>query len=264
MRESSGSSLKGRLVSGGPPLDGAFLCSFSPALAEILGHCGFDYVVVDMEHGPGDTHAALPCLQALRAAGVFSVIRIPVNDPTWAKKALDLGPDGIMIPMVESAEEAAMAISACNHPPKGIHGAARGIIGASRYGLDLDYSKRVQDNLLVMLQIESRKGVENVTSIIDVDGVDCLMMGPRDLSATMGYLENPSGDSEVNKLLHHAETTILNSKMNVVYLAGIARANDSPTSMFDRGYHMVAGAVDISLFRNAALTNVQKFKPALA
>ncbi|MCO5614822.1 hypothetical protein L7F22_069106 [Adiantum nelumboides] len=262
MTESSRSSLKGCLLSGGRPLYGAFLCTFSPALAEILGCCGFDYVVVDMEHGLGDTQAALPCLQALQAAGVFSVIRIPVNDPTWAKKALDLGPDGIMIPMVESPEDASRAISACYYPPKGIRGAACGIIRASRYGLDLLYSKQVQDNLLVMLQIESPKGVQNIASILNVDGVDCLMMGPRDLSATMGYLDNPSGENEVNKLLHSAETAVLNSKKIGVFLAGIARPNDPPTSMFDRGYHMVAGAVDISLFRDAALANVQKFKPA--
>lgn len=202
------SSLKARLAQG-HRLYGASFCSFSPPLAEIMGYCGFDYVVVDMEHGPGSTFDAVPCLQALKAAGAFSVIRIPVNDPTWIKKALDLGPDGIMIPMVQTAEEAAMAVAACRYPPKGIRGAACGIIRASRYGLDIDYPQKVEDNLLIMLQIESEKGVENAAKIAAVDGVDCIMMGARDLSFSMGLCDNPAREDEVNEILHQAEAEVL-------------------------------------------------------
>lgn len=254
--------LKARLAAG-QPLYGAFLCSFSPSLAEILGYSGYDYVVVDMEHGPGDTIAALPCLQALKAAGTFSVLRIAANDPPLAKKALDLGPDGIMIPMVQTSEEAAMAVAACRYPPKGIRGAACGIIRASKYGINPGYSRKVEDELLVMLQIESKKGVENVTEIAAVEGVDCLMMGPRDLSSSIGYLDDPAGDQEVNELLHRAERDVLAAKRSGLFLAGMARAKDPPPAMFHRGYHMVVGTADISLFRDAALGDIQKHKPVL-
>ncbi|MCO5550022.1 hypothetical protein L7F22_003499 [Adiantum nelumboides] len=255
------SSLKARLAQG-HRLYGASFCSSSPPLAEIMGYCGFDYVVVDMEHGPGSTLDALPCLQALKAAGAFSVIRIPVNDPTWAKKALDLGPDGIMIPMVQTAEEAVMAVAACRYPPKGIRGAACGIIRASRYGLDINYPAKVEDSLLIMLQIESEKGVENVAEIAAIDGVDCIMMGARDLSYSMGLCDNLAKEHEVDKLLHQAEAAALAvPKSTQVYLAGVTRASDPPPSMYERGYQMVGGCGDLSLFREAALANVRKYKP---
>ncbi|MCO5607005.1 hypothetical protein L7F22_061196 [Adiantum nelumboides] len=225
------SSLKARLAQGHRLYGGSF-CSSSPPLAEIMGP---------------------------ESGRAFSVIRIPVNDPTWAKKALD----HIMIPMVQTEEEAVMAVAACRYPPKGIRGAACGIIRALRYGLDIDYPAKVEDSLLIMLQIESEKaGVENVAEIAAVDGVDCIMMGACDLSYSMDLCDNPAKEHEVDKLLHQADTAALAvPKSTQVYLAGVTRASDPPPSMYERGYQMVGGCGDLSLFREAALANVRKYKP---
>lgn len=145
-------TLKERLRNG-EQLYGAFSVSFSPVVAEILGWSGYDFVVVDMEHGPGDTMAALPILQALASTGTPAILRIPANDPVWAKKALDLGPAGIMFPMINDASAARDAVSACRYPPAGIRGAAFPIVRAARYGLDPSYLSRCEDDLLIMCQV---------------------------------------------------------------------------------------------------------------
>lgn len=145
-------TLKERLRDG-EQLYGAFSVSFSPVVAEILGWAGYDYVVVDMEHGPGDTMAAVPMLQALASTGTPAILRLPVNDPVWAKKALDLGPAGIMFPMINDAAAARDAVRSCRYPPAGVRGAAFPIVRAARYGLDPDYLSRCEDDLLIMCQV---------------------------------------------------------------------------------------------------------------
>lgn len=252
-------SLKARLASG-QRLYGAFLNSFSPPMAEILGWAGYDYVVVDMEHGPGDTFSALPCLRALAATNTPSILRIAANDPVLAKKALDLGPSGIMIPMIENAQEASRAVASCRYPPRGIRGAAHPIIRASKFGMDGNYLKKCEEDLLIMLQIESKQAVERIPEIAAVEGVDCLMMGPADVSSSIGLLQDP-GHEEVKALLYKAEEKILSAR---VYLGGFAMPDDPPQELHKRGYHMVAGTVDVVLFRNAALADIKANKPKSA
>ena len=112
-------SLKKRLSSG-ERLYGAFLETCSPVVAEILGLSGYDYVVIDMEHSPGGATDALPILHALSGTPAHAIIRVAENNPVCLKKALDLGPAGVMIPSVDSAEDAKKAVAACRYPPKGI------------------------------------------------------------------------------------------------------------------------------------------------
>ncbi|MCO5563086.1 hypothetical protein L7F22_016722 [Adiantum nelumboides] len=250
--------LKARLASG-ESLYGAFLCSFSPTLAEILGRAGYDYVVIDMEHGPGDTFAALPCMQALAAAGVPAIVRIAANDPVLMKKAMDLGPQGVMVPTIETTTDAEKAVASCRYPPRGNRGAAHPIVRASMYGLDISYLQMCDnDELLKILQIESSEAVERIPDIAAVDGVDCLMLGPTDLSSSIGYLHD-LGQENVMKLMHRAEKSVL-SAPSTTYLGGFAMPHDPPEEMRKRGYHIISGAVDLALFRNAAVADVKANK----
>lgn len=123
----------------GETLYGLFLRSFSPVLAEITGHAGYDYVVVDMEHGYGDIPDALPSLQALSATGTPAILRLPECSQTWAKKALDVGPQGVTFPLIDTPEMARKAVSYCRYPPNGLRGAAHPVVRGSKYGLDKDY-----------------------------------------------------------------------------------------------------------------------------
>ncbi|CAM0952569.1 unnamed protein product [Alopecurus aequalis] len=261
-------SLKSRLANG-DTLYGLFLLSFSPTLAEIAGLAGYDYVVVDMEHGPGGITEALACLRALDAARTPAVLRLPVACPVWAKKALDLGPAGLMLPAVESPAAAAEAISYCRYPPRGIRGAAYPIVRASAYGLDDSYVSRCEDDTLIICQVETAAGVAEIDAIAAIEGVDVVQMGPLDLSASMGYLWDP-GNRKVRATLREAEKKVLEARKkkdaapetNAAYLGGFAMPNDPPEQLKLRGYNMVAGAVDIGLFRKAALENVKRFKEA--
>ncbi|XP_020684168.1 uncharacterized protein LOC110100826 [Dendrobium catenatum] len=257
-------SLKSRLAAG-ETLYGLFLLSSSPTLAEIAGLAGYDYVVVDMEHGPGGISDALPCLRALASTGTAAVLRLPETSASWAKKALDLGPQGLMFPMIEDATAAELAISFCRFPPRGVRGSAHTVIRASAYGIDDSYLTCCEEDLLIMCQIESVTAASNIVAIAAVDGVDCLQMGPLDLSASMGYLCDP-GNRKVRAMLREVERTVLalrkagKEMASTPYLSGFAMPFDPPGDMKMRGYHMVAGAVDVGMFRKAAVEDVMRFR----
>ncbi|XP_020587892.1 uncharacterized protein LOC110029792 [Phalaenopsis equestris] len=259
-------SLKSRLTAG-ETLYGLFLLSSSPTLAEIAGLAGYDYVVIDMEHGPGGISDALSSLRALAGTGTAAVIRLPETSATWTKKALDLGPQGVMFPMIEDARAAELAVSFCRFPPRGVRGSAHPLIRASAYGINDNYLNCCEDDLLIMCQIESVAAANNIEAIAGVDGVDCLQMGPLDLSASMGYLWDP-GNSKVRVMLREVERRVLGLRKDgeemasTPYLAGFAMPFDPPEDMKLRGYHMVAGAADVGMFRKAAVEDVMRFRLA--
>ncbi|XP_030951790.1 uncharacterized protein LOC115975227 [Quercus lobata] len=256
-------NLKSRLHNN-ETLYGIFLLTFSPTLAEIAGLSGYDFVVLDMEHGPGGIPEALACLHALTATNTPAILRLPESSAAWAKKALDLGPQGLMFPMIESPIEAQEAVSYCRFPPRGVRGSAHTVVRASNYGIDEGYLSNYEDELLIMCQVESVEGVKHVDEIAAVDGVDCVQMGPLDLSASMGYLWDP-GNKKVKDMLRVAERAVLNSEggNGGAYLSGFALPYDGPDDLRKRGYHMVSGAVDVGLFRSAAVEDVKKFKRGL-
>ncbi|XP_074265018.1 uncharacterized protein LOC141587429 [Silene latifolia] len=259
-------TLKTRLGNG-ETLYGLFLCSFSPTLAEIAGHAGYDFVVIDMEHGFGGIPEALDCLRALSATSTPAIIRLPESTETWAKKALDLGPQGIMFPMIQSHKDARKAVSYCRYPPDGVRGAAHPIVRASGYGVHAaSYLGSCHEDLLIMCQVESLHAADKVDEIAAVDGVDCIQMGPLDLSASMGYLWDPA-NKKVRQTLHKVEKAVLKSskpgKSGGPYLCGFAMPHDTPQDLRSRGYHMISGAVDVAMFRSAAVEDVTNFKLSL-
>ncbi|XP_051149585.1 uncharacterized protein LOC127264184 [Andrographis paniculata] len=252
----SSNSLKSRLQNG-ETLYGIFLLSFSPTIAEISGFAGYDFAVVDMEHGHGGISDALPCLRALAATNTAAILRLPESSAAWAKKALDIGPQGIMFPMIDSPKSARKAVSYCRYPPAGVRGAAHPIVRASNYGINEGYLTSYEEELLIMCQVESEEAVEKIDEISAVDGVDCVQMGPLDLSGSMGYLWDP-GHKKVKEVLRKAEKAVL--KGGRAYLSGFAMPHDAPPEMRRRGYHMVAGATDMGLYRSAVVEDVKKFK----
>ncbi|KAL8535578.1 hypothetical protein ACS0TY_011274 [Phlomoides rotata] len=253
-------SLKSRLKNG-ETLYGIFLLTFSPTIAEIAGLAGYDFAVVDMEHGHGGISGALPCLHALAATNTAAILRLPESSAAWAKKALDLGPQGIMFPMIDGPKSARKAVSYCRFPPNGVRGSAHTIVRASDYGIDAGYLANYEEELVIMCQVESEEGVKKIDEICGVDGVDCIQMGPLDLSASMGYLWDP-GHKKVKEAMRGAEKAVL--KGGGAYLSGFVMPHDGAEDLRRRGYHMVAGAADIGLFRSAAVEDVRKFKVSFA
>ncbi|CAH8382893.1 unnamed protein product [Eruca vesicaria subsp. sativa] len=255
-------SLKSRLGKG-ENLYGLFLLSLSPEIAEIAALSGYDFIIVDLEHGAGGIREALNCIRAIEAAGCSSVVRVPDISQAWAKKALDLGAGGIMFPMVENGRSASDAVSFCRYRPDGVRGCAYTVVRDSKFGFDQAYLANYVDDLLVMCQIESEEGVKNVDEIVAVDGMDCVMMGPRDLSASLGLLHDPS-NPKVKSAMRTAETAVLASDPvnGGAYLAGMASAHDTSKDLWSRGYHIVLGSADVSLFKKAAVDDVKANKKA--
>jgi 2-keto-3-deoxy-L-rhamnonate aldolase RhmA len=173
-------------VLNGDIMAGTFLNLGSSLTAEVTGKAGFDWVVIDLEHGAGDRQELLLQVQALEITPVIPVVRIAWNDPVRFKRVLDLGLSGVMVPYVQSPEEARQAVAAMRYPPAGIRGVAA-MNRACNFGLDFTgYFEKANENLLTLIQIETKTAVECVDEIAAVDGVDVLFVGPLDLSVSLG------------------------------------------------------------------------------
>lgn len=174
---------------------GTWLTLGSPAVAEALAHCGFDWLVVDLEHAPNNPASAVEQLRAIDAARAGggraeAIVRLAENDPVLAKRAMDIGARTLVFPNVGSADEAQAAVQAMRYPQNG-NGGVRGVAGlvrAGRYGLDPLYVKNANDQVSTIVQIESRSGVDNAAGICAIEGVDCVFLGPSDLAASLGHL----------------------------------------------------------------------------
>ncbi|ARC88291.1 HpcH/HpaI aldolase/citrate lyase family protein [Rhodovulum sp. MB263] len=162
-----------------------------PTVTECLAACGFDWIVIDGEHGPMEVTDALPALQAVAGyPGATAVVRPAINDWVLIKRHLDQGAQTLMLPYVQSRDEAEAAVQAMRYPPRGLRGMA-GMTRACRYGLVTDYARRAEDELCLILQIETVAALERLEEIATVEGVDGIFIGPADLSASMGYPGQP-------------------------------------------------------------------------
>jgi 4-hydroxy-2-oxoheptanedioate aldolase len=252
-------TLKARMAAG-DSVFGAWVGSGAPVAAEVMAHLGFDFLVIDQEHGLGELSDAVSCLRAAESSNTPCVVRAPWNDPIWLKRGLDAGIDSWMIPSVETAEEAAAAVRACRYPPAGTRGYAAPIVRASTYGVVGDYTPRANDNQLMILQIESARAVENTEAICAVPGVDVVFIGCNDLAGSIGRLEQLD-HPDVRKLITRCEDIVLKSGKP---LGTVPNAGASTKELFARGYRMVVGAHDLSLMRDAGravMAEVNGYKP---
>ena len=155
--------------------------------AEICGSAGFDFVVIDAEHGPNHIQTVLQQLQALSSYAVQPVVRPTIGDVNLIKQILDVGAPSLVVPLVESAEQAEMLVRATRYPPEGIRGVAPAVARTARWGRVKNYLNEAGDEICLIVQIETRKGLDNLEAIAAVEGVDGLFIGPADLSASLGY-----------------------------------------------------------------------------
>lgn len=159
----------------------------TPAAAEIAAGAGFDWVLIDGEHAPNDIPLILAQLQAMGGAAASPVVRIPVGDARIIKQVLDLGVQTVLVPMVDTPEEAAYLARAMRYPPEGFRGTGARLARASGYGAIPDYLTTANDEVCLILQAESRKALENIDAIAATEGVDCVFIGPSDLAIDMGF-----------------------------------------------------------------------------
>ncbi|HWA49814.1 MAG TPA: aldolase/citrate lyase family protein, partial [Dongiaceae bacterium] len=203
-----GNPLKRKLYAG-EACFGAWVLSTSADMVEILSYAGLDFLLLDHEHGQGGIDTAINQLRAMKGTDCVGVLRVPTNDPVYIKRALDAGVGGILVPNVNDAAQARRVVDACKYAPAGMRGAFGGM-RAMKYGFNPGYFDTAFEDLLVAVQVENAKAIDAIPEIAAVDGIDIIFIGPRDLSATMGKL-NQFDDPEVRGQVDRATAAILKS-----------------------------------------------------
>ncbi|KVE21629.1 4-hydroxy-2-oxo-heptane-1,7-dioate aldolase [Burkholderia vietnamiensis] len=171
---------------------GLWLGLANPYSAEVVAGAGFDWLLIDGEHAPNTVPTILAQLQAIAPYPSHPVVRVPSNDPVIVKQVLDLGAQTLLVPMVQSADEARAAVAATRYPPHGMRGVGSALARASRWNRIGDYLQRANDAMAVLVQVETRAGLDAIDAIARVDGVDGVFIGPADLAADLGHLGNPA------------------------------------------------------------------------
>jgi 4-hydroxy-2-oxoheptanedioate aldolase len=171
--------------------------------AELCATAGFDWLLLDGEHAPNDLRATLEQLQAVAPYRSHPIVRPVSGDPALIKQLLDIGAQTLLVPMVDDADQARRLVSAMRYPPEGIRGVGSGVARVSRWGMRADYLDVANDEVCLLVQVESRQALDNLDSICAVDGVDGVFIGPADLSASLGHRGNP-GHPEVQATIENA------------------------------------------------------------
>lgn len=237
---------KARLLAGETQL-GLWMSIPSPITAEAMSLVGYDWLLFDTEHAPVEVAQMQPLLQAAAAGSSGLAARPAWNDKVLIKKLLDIGAQTLLVPFVQSAQEAADAVAATRYPPEGIRGVA-GATRASRYGMAPGYLQQANAEICTLVQIETRAALEQIEAIAAVEGVDGVFIGPSDLSASMGHIGNPKAD-EVQAELESAASRIIRAGS----VPGILATNvDDARRYLEWGYRFVAISVDLGLLVGAA------------
>lgn len=227
---------------------GLWVAFGSANVAEMLSHCGYDWLVIDGEHAPNDVPLMLAQLQAMQAGGAHAVVRVPVGETWLVKQVLDIGAQTVLVPMIDTADQARAMVRAMRYAPEGVRG--MGTLGrASRYGLVPDYLTTANAQTCLLVQVETRAALANLDEICAVEGVDGVFIGPADLSADMGFPGN-AGAPEVRAAVDDAIRRIVASGK----AAGILVAGAEPGAhALSLGATFVAVGHDVGLLRAGAL-----------
>jgi 4-hydroxy-2-oxoheptanedioate aldolase len=227
----------------------------SHLVAEILADAGFDWILLDTEHAPNELPMVLAELQAMSGGTAHAVVRPAWNDPVIIKRLLDVGAQSLLIPYVETEEEARRAVMSVRYPPEGFRGFA-GQARASRYGRIKGYHAAANAGICLLLQVETKRGLDNLEAIASVEGVDGVFIGPGDLSAALGYLGQPN-HPDVIKIIDDMIPRIKNAGCAPGILTGDA---ELAQHYIDRGCLFAAVGSDIGLLARGADQLAAKFK----
>lgn len=179
---------------------GLWLSSTSSYIAEIAATSGYDWLLIDGEHAPNTVQDLYHQLQAIAPYASQPVIRPVEGNKSLIKQMLDIGAQTLLIPMVDSAEQARQVVSATRYPPLGERGVGASVARAARWGRIENYMAQANESLCLLVQVESKTALENLDAILDVDGIDGVFIGPADLSASLGYPDN-AGHPEVQSII---------------------------------------------------------------
>ena len=246
-------TFKQKLV-GGELLVGSVITLPSPEISEIFCEAGYDWLFIDLEHSALGVKEAQVLLQSALPQ-TTSLIRVPSLDEMWVKKALDIGSSGVIIPQIKTAEQVARVVQLCKYPPQGTRSV--GIARAHGYGQKFqEYISTANDQTAIVIQIEHIEAVKNIEAIVSVPGIDCLFIGPYDLSASMGKTGQTT-DPEVQNAIEQVKQAAQKAQISL----GIFGTTASAVQPYIQdGYRLIAVGMDASLLGNAAKTIVNTLK----
>lgn len=234
--------------------------------AEIIAGCGYDWLLLDAEHGPNDLRSVLAQLQGVAAAGSLlggmaqdlsqPVVRLPHGDSVLIKQYLEVGVQNLLIPMVNTAAQAAELVRAVRYPPLGVRGMGSGLGRSSRWGRLTDYVSAAADNICLVVQIETVQALENLDEIAATEGVDGVLFGPADLAADMGYAGQRSHPEVTRAIQHGIATAKSAGTPSGIMLTDVAAAQE----WLRNGITFAGVGVDSSLLVRAADELLAQFR----
>ena len=227
----------------------------SNVAAEIISDSGFDWILLDTEHSPNEIPGLVSQLQAVQCGTATPIVRPAWNDAVLAKRILDIGAQSLLFPYVQNVNEARAAVASTRYPPQGIRGVAVSA-RASRYGRTPGYLTKANDEICVLVQVETAQAMRELEAIAKVDGVDGVFIGPSDLAASLGHLGNPQ-HPDVQKVIEDAGRRL----KAIGKPAGILTGNEDEARRYmGWGYLFVAVGADVGLLARNADALAKKFK----
>lgn len=245
-----------RAIKQGKPQIGLWLALGDAVCAELCAAAGFDWLLLDAEHGPNDLRSLLSQLQAVAPYASHPVVRLRVGDTHLIKQVLEIGAQTLLIPMVETAEQASALVAAMQYPPAGVRGVGAALGRSSRWNRMPAYLKQAGEQMCLLVQIETLRGLENLKAIASVPGVDGVFIGPADLSASMGHL-GEMGHPEVLETIEQCMRDIQSANK----AAGILMGDEKLVRRYlELGCTFVAVGADNILLSQAADRLAKNFK----
>ena len=234
---------------------GPFMICTDPAMVEAAGHAGYDFVLLDMEHGT-TTFETLPNLiRAANVSGVCPVVRVPRGTDIWIDQALDVGAGAVMIPQIDTAEQARAAVSAAKFSPVGSRGTCRFVRSAGFGAIPgSEYFSKAQETV-VIVQAEGKKAVENLDEILDVPGIDVVFVGPYDLSSSLGHV----GEINHPEVIECIKGIIAKASAKGVKIGCFADTVEGGKKWRDLGGKFIGCGCDFDIFMRAARADVESF-----
>ncbi|MGK9172140.1 2-keto-3-deoxy-L-rhamnonate aldolase [Yokenella regensburgei] len=239
---------------------GLWLSSTSSYMAEIAATSGYDWLLIDGEHAPNTVQDLYHQLQAIAPYASQPVIRPVEGDRALIKQVLDIGARTLLIPMVDSAQQARDIVAATRYPPEGVRGVGAGVARAARWGRVERYMARANEELCLLIQVESKLALENLDEILTVEGIDGVFIGPADLSASLGYPDN-AGHPEVQRLIQDALKRIRAAGKAAGFLAVDPQMAHQALAW---GANFVAVGVDTMLYTEALDNRLAQFKTVVS
>ncbi len=244
---------KNRLESG-ETVFGPFMKTLDPAFVEIAGFAGFDFVILDMEHGPVSFENLHNLIRAAQVSGTVPIVRTSDSGDVSISKALDLGAYGVQIPQVQTAEEAGECVKAGKYFPLGQRGVCRFVRSAGYSSVPREEYFSGANNTLIILQLEGRKALKNIDEILDVDGFDIIFIGPYDLSQSLGY----PGQIDHPEVIHEMKKIVEDASKRGVTVGTFTDTLASAKMWKDTGVQYISYSVDVGIFREACVDLIDK------